>query len=135
MDTPELTVPLPTAALGHAEPRRDGHEPHARDNGQHAVAPAQPRDAAAHGDVLPADLPHVGTGTVLLATGAFIALLLGLFLLGYFPHRAQLAQAAADAAALQNAAPVVNVVRPRRQTQSTDLVLPGDVQALQYTAI
>lgn len=88
-----------------------------------------------HGVALPTGLPRVGTGVVILATFAFAALLGGLFLLGYLPHAKRQKEVNADAAAVRDARPVVVVTFPTRQTDSPDLVLPGEVQAFQRTSI
>jgi RND family efflux transporter MFP subunit len=86
-------------------------------------------------DALPADLPKVGTGRVLLITLAFAAVFAGLFLLGYLPHRRQQAKLHEESQEAQDARPVVNVDHPRRGPQTIDLTLPADAHANQATAI
>jgi RND family efflux transporter MFP subunit len=95
-----------------------------------------PAEAATERAVaIPKDLPRVSTAQAIVAAGSFVALLTGLFLLGYFPDRARRNLATADAAAARDRVPVVNVITPKRQPRSSELMLPADVQAYQYTAI
>src|SRR5438045_1262014 len=94
-------------------------------------------DTQTHADaeIIPADLPRVGSASMIVGGLCIGGLLAGLFVLGYFPHRTREAQALADAAEMRDSKPVVTAVAPRRQAQSVDLSLPGDVQAYQATSI
>jgi RND family efflux transporter MFP subunit len=123
-------APPPVQHRPQREPGPNGH--HSPDGrGNHpAVAPSEE-----HAESAAADLPQIATAKVLIGAGAFIGLLVGLFLLGYVPYRERRAQALNDATAAASAEPVVNIVTPKPEDSATDLVLPGDVQALQYTSI
>ena len=72
---------------------------------------------------------------ILVVAGVFVALLLTLFLVGYLPHRRQAAKARSEAAAAQNAMPVVSVAKAKRPAATHDVILPGDARSLQTTAI
>jgi len=107
---------------------RTAHAPGQTPPGQSLAAPQE------HEEIIPKDLPKVGGGGVLLALVCFLALLGGLFVLGYSPRKARQAEANADAGEA-GADPVVTVMKPRRQTSAVDLELPGDVQPFQTTSI
>lgn len=97
-------------------------------------------DRAAHGGdggehPIPADLPPVGRGAILVIGLVVLVLFAGLFLLGWGPHSRRQAEAAADAREAAGAKPVVTVVAPKRTTAPVELELPADVQALQSTAL
>ena len=64
-----------------------------------------------------------------------VAALAALFLVGYLPrHHAQTSLAASTAAAAAEA-PGVDVIRPRVDSNVRTLTLPGDIQALEATAV
>jgi RND family efflux transporter MFP subunit len=123
-------APSPVRQRRHREPGPYGHRGPDGHGNHPAVVPS-----SEHAETLAADLPQIATAKVLVGAGAFIGLLVGLFLVGYVPYRERHAQALKDAAAAASAEPVVNVVKPKAEDSATDLVLPGDVQALQYTSI
>jgi membrane fusion protein, multidrug efflux system len=86
-------------------------------------------------DELPKDLPKPGTAAVILALVILIALLIGLFVLGWIPHERATAQVNADAAEAASGDPLVSVVLPKSEASSKDIFLPCDVRANQQTAI
>ncbi|MGE5608719.1 MAG: efflux RND transporter periplasmic adaptor subunit [Bacillota bacterium] len=97
---------------------------------------AQDRRCESHDPhALPTDLPRIGSGTVCVMALLVAALLGGLFLLGWMPRGHRESQLLSDAEAVQNARPVVEVSLPKRSSATTELVLPGDVRAMQETAI
>jgi RND family efflux transporter MFP subunit len=81
------------------------------------------------------DLKPIGTVPALVMIGAFVALLIGLFVVGYLPHRARLARIEEEAAKKTDAKPVVNVVQPKQQKIIPSLSLPGTARAFQSTAV
>jgi RND family efflux transporter MFP subunit len=108
--------------------------------------PSHSRGPTSHGRVeahntnqdehqVPVDLPEVGTFGVILIAVVVLALFGGLFLLGWMPHKKQQAEARKEAAEASSAKPIVDVTKPKTTTGAIDLVLPGDVQAYQTTAI
>ena len=117
-----------------AEPRRPGGGSRRPEQAEQQSPPGV-QAGEEHAAVIPADLPPVGTQKVLIAVGAFVGLLIGVFLLGYLPHRARAVLARADAEEARTTAPAVSVMTPKLETEATNLVLPGDVQAYQYTSI
>lgn len=96
---------------------------------RHRVEAAPPRES------IPADLPRVGLAAVAVFALAFVALLAGLFVLGYLPTKARQDRAHQAAAALADDRPVVSTAKPRRPSDSAELVLPANVEAFQQTAI
>lgn len=84
---------------------------------------------------LPTDLPKIGSVAVCLMVLLALAILGGLFLLGWLPRQKREAQLLADAKAVQEARPVVDVAQPKRSSAARELVLPGDLRAMQETAI
>ena len=86
-------------------------------------------------DAIPTDLPKVGTGTVAVIAFVIVAVLGGLFLLGYLPYRERTARLAREAAEGGDAKPVVQVSVVKRSQAESDLSLPGDARANQSTAI
>jgi RND family efflux transporter MFP subunit len=93
-------------------------------NGQHG-----------HEEVIPKDLPKVGTGKVIVATVVIVVLLAALFVIGLVPHRKRVARINAEAAEARDSRPIVNVVHVKRQDHGSELVLPGDVRPFQTTSI
>jgi RND family efflux transporter MFP subunit len=127
----------------HSEsPTRTPHvpaRPEAASNGDalpHEPAPRGRVEHQGHDEhQIPVDLPEIGTGGVLLIAVVVLALFGGLFLLGWMPHEKAQAQARKEAAEASSAKPIVDVTKPKTTTGAVDLVLPGDVQANQSTAI
>jgi len=128
---------------------------HSESATRNAHVPARSPESASNGDALthgpqqgrgrveqnhdehqiPVDLPEVGTlGVVLIAVVA-LALFGGLFLLGWMPHKKQQAEARKEAAEASSAKPIVDVSKPKTTSGAVEIVLPGDVQAYQTTAI
>jgi RND family efflux transporter MFP subunit len=120
-----------------ADPRIN--PPHARPDGHsNGDAPTEPaRGRVTHSDEheIPTDLPKVSGLGVLLIAVVVLALFGGLFLLGWMPHKKQQAEARQDAKEAADTKPIVDVTRPKASNAAVDLVLPGDVQANQTTAI
>jgi RND family efflux transporter MFP subunit len=120
-----------------AEPRIN--PPHARPDGHsNGDAPADAaRGRVTHADEhqIPTDLPEVGGLGVVLIAVVVLALFGGLFLLGWMPHEKQQAEARQEAKEAAETKPIVDVTRPKPSNAAVDLVLPGDVQANQTTAI
>ena len=86
-----------------------------------------------HAEALP-DVSRASTGKALLLGLLFACVLGGLFVLGYREHRQTQNLIAADLAEAVDKL-IVNVVFPKRQTATSELVFPADVQAYQETAI
>ena len=63
--------------------------------------------------VLPPDLRRPGARTIILVALLFVAMLTGMFLVGYVPHRGDAARARTDANERANAVPSVGVLTPR----------------------
>jgi RND family efflux transporter MFP subunit len=117
----------------------DGHS-----NGDaFAAADDSSRDGASRGrvtqhddhDAIPTDLPQVGALGVAMIAVVVLALFGGLFLLGWMPHKKQQEEARNEAREAANTKPIVDVTHPRPANGDVDLVLPGDVQANQTTAL
>jgi RND family efflux transporter MFP subunit len=88
-----------------------------------------------HDETIPKNLPKVSTGSVLIGTAIFVILLIALFFVGYFPYRHGVEEIDQLAKAAGETTPIVNVVRPQRQEEGTDLDLPADVRAFQSTSL
>src|SRR4051812_47623258 len=88
-----------------------------------------------HEGEIPANLPQVGTGKVLLATAVFVALLAAMFLIGHIPHSKREAMINEEAQARKDDKVVVQVVYPKRQEAGSQITLPGDVRALQEASL
>jgi RND family efflux transporter MFP subunit len=86
-------------------------------------------------DEIPTDLPNPSNTTVAIVAAVFVLLLVGLFVVGWFPHRHRVSEANSDAAERASALPVVQVELPKKSNTSPDLTLPCDVRANQDTAI
>jgi RND family efflux transporter MFP subunit len=106
------------------------------------VAPGGSHEAGVPGSIdfepaeaLPTDLPRIRTFGVVLLAIFLMALLGGLFLLGYRPYRAMKSEILADATEARDAQPIVTAVRPRLQDQAVALELPAQVQSWEQTAI
>ena len=103
--------------------------------------PAPARDgngapAPAHGghDEIPKDLPKIGTGKIVIVAIVGVAILAGLFVIGYIPQRKRIAEAD-RVAKEQGDKPIVDVALPKRPPTSGNLVLPADARAMQETPI
>ena len=94
---------------------------------------AQDHPTDDHG--LPKDLKPASGLLVLVMVLVFLGLLTALFFVGWVPHEKQERQAEADAKETSIGAPVVSVEHPRAATGSKDLMLPGNVDPEQETAI
>jgi RND family efflux transporter MFP subunit len=84
---------------------------------------------------LPKDLPKPSTALVIVVVVLFVALLAGLFVVGYLPHERAAQQASADAAQMAAGNPIVTVVRPKPEAASKDVYLPCDVKPYAQTAL
>lgn len=101
---------------------QDGHDQHDGDH-QH------------EGEGIPKDLPKVPAWMVLVVGIVAVAMLVGLFFIGWIPHRRQQAKLAADAKAAGNQLLIVDITRPQRRETTVELILPGDVRAMRETAM
>jgi len=81
------------------------------------------------------DLPPMSGWAVAVLGVVVLLLFAGLFVLGFVPHTRQMEQARADAAEAAGSKPLVNVVLPRPRSKDPELLLPGDVRAMQATAL
>jgi len=81
------------------------------------------------------DLPPIGVVPVIVIAAVFVALLIGLFVLGWLPHHRRLAEIETEARKQGNAAPVVDVATPKREKAVPALELPGSTRAFQETAV
>src|SRR4051794_7473075 len=113
------------------EKRHDGHS----SNGDAPTEAAQGCVTHADEHQIPTDLPEVGAVGVILIAVVVVALFGGLFLLGWMPHKKQQAEARQEAKEAAETKPIVDVIKPKPSNAAVDLVLPGDVQANQTTAI
>jgi RND family efflux transporter MFP subunit len=87
-----------------------------------------------HEEVIPKDLPRLGSVTVGALTGIGVVILGILFVVGYMPRRNRIAEADRVAAEAADK-PIVDVVLPKRTPTAGDLVLPGDARAFQEAAL
>jgi RND family efflux transporter MFP subunit len=119
-------------------------------NGQPTTPPvADERERAARGDpaadgggnhgqdehAVPTDLPPVSRGAAVLIGVVVLALVGGLFLLGWIPHRHKQAEAANDAKEAVETKPIVDVAAPKRSDATVELTLPANVEAFQRTSM
>jgi RND family efflux transporter MFP subunit len=81
------------------------------------------------------DLPPIGIVPVIMMAAVFVALLVGLFILGWLPHHRRLATIENEAQKQGSAAPVVDVAMPKREKTAPALELPGSTRAFQETAV
>lgn len=86
-------------------------------------------------EALHVDLPRIGSAGVAALMVLFVALLAGLFLLGYYPHRRLQNEILEDAAERALQKPLVTGVLPKLQEPAVDLVLPADILSFQQTLI
>lgn len=88
-------------------------------------------------DAIPTDLPKVSGVTLTVIAALILALLAGLFFMGYLPHRARVARLEREARedSARDLKPVVQVTIARPAPAATDLLLPADARANQATAI
>ncbi len=88
-----------------------------------------------HEEVIPHDLPRPSTLTVAIVAVVFCLLLAALFVIGYIPRHLEANEAASDAQAKANDAPVVSVVPAKESLGGKDLLLPADIAAYQDTSL
>jgi membrane fusion protein, multidrug efflux system len=131
----------PHSATGVTATTPHAHSTAAHSTSLHATAAigaadhARPAQAEVHdGEYLPHVL-RIGTAGVAVFAMLFVAVLVGLFLLGWYPHRQLQADIQADLAATRDALPVVAISTPKKQAQTRRVMLPADVQAFQHTLI
>jgi RND family efflux transporter MFP subunit len=98
------------------------------------VAPAHP-PVTDRIDVDALKLPRVRTATVLLLALAFVAMLGGLFMLGWYPQQKREAALQQEARQQASAAILVQTAYPASQSNAVPLVLPGATVAMQETAL
>lgn len=90
---------------------------------------------AAHGGAHRVELPPMSTAAVLGMGVAFVALLGGLFAVGYVPNHRRNAEIEARASERKNDKPIVSVVLPKRAPGAPAIELPGTARAFQSTAL
>ncbi|HEX8914701.1 MAG TPA: efflux RND transporter periplasmic adaptor subunit [Humisphaera sp.] len=117
----EKTSHQPTPPPPQASPNGDGHG--ARPAGGHGHGHDEPQVAM--------DLPPVSRGALVVTVIATVVLFAALFVVGFLPHKKRLDQADADAAEAAGSKPVVNVTVAHPMSADPELVLPGNVRALQ----
>jgi len=76
-----------------------------------------------------------GTARFFMITFTAVAVLAGLLTIGILPRIHRQAELSAAVDASKTSIPVVNVVTAQRAAPSTELVLPGNIQAIQETPI
>lgn len=84
---------------------------------------------------IPDDLPKVKTWGVLIAAVVVIAAFVGLFLVGWIPRTARLAELKKESTEMNDMRPQVQVARPQRSPATISVTLPADTAAWQQTAI
>jgi RND family efflux transporter MFP subunit len=123
------------APQGRGEDRGNGNAPKDAgkdhpDAGDHGGG-----HGADHEEVIPKDLPQPSSFTVAVVAVVFALMLVGLFLIGWFPHAHRLARANADAADAADKPPIVALTTAKTAPAEKDVVLPADVRAFQSTDI
>jgi len=96
---------------------------------------SQPEPHAANEHELPTDLRRPNPLTIIAAVLIFIAVLAGLFFIGWRPHERAAEQARNDAAEQASMVPIVSVAKPIPTKSVQDLTWPCDVRANQDTAL
>ena len=129
------TVMIETMHAERSTPPHSESGPGPEDTGWKPVPQEHGEVAQEHGDLLPKNLPRIGTLGVIALVVLFLVLLGGLFLLGYLPHQRMQRELNAEAAESGDVRPVASVITPKRQAQAATLSLPADVQPFQQTAI
>ncbi|QOV87675.1 efflux RND transporter periplasmic adaptor subunit [Humisphaera borealis] len=105
-------------------------------NGQPPVDGSPPDQARGHAEPEAAiELPPVSRSAIVITVVLIVALFATLFVIGFVPHKKKMAQAGEDANELASAKPIVNVTVPRALSKDPILLLPGDVRAMQSTAL
>jgi membrane fusion protein, multidrug efflux system len=101
------------------------------------VDPSPTHDPQHHGDEhgIPTDLKTPSGLSIAIAVGAFVLLLIVLFLVGYIPSHREETQVRDEAEARSKMLPVVQWTNPIPTTGTHDVVLPSNVKANQATAI
>src|SRR5579871_2368479 len=119
MDTKEMThvVASPEASDHKQEPAHEQGPP--IDPGHHP----------------PPSAPPASGGKRMVGVLLGIALVAGLLGVGIAPRLRQGQKLAADAAVMTSSVPLVNVINPHPAPSTTDIVLPGNVQAIEQTTI
>ncbi len=119
------TIPTPqTASQPHGAPAPGA-------NGHGSAHPQHPGTEQA----IPKDLRQPRPVTVLVVAVVFVALMAGLFVVGWFPHKNLAEQTRHDAADVAKRLPIVGVTQPKAAKSAKDIILPGDVRPNQETPI
>jgi RND family efflux transporter MFP subunit len=84
---------------------------------------------------LPKDLPTPGNGLVIVVAVVAVALLAGLFLVGWIPRSRLANQTSADAKKQSSGMPTVVVQPPQPEVTAKDIILPANLTANQQTAL
>ncbi len=118
--------------------RRDdhsnGHEGRDHDGQDHDGEGQEGHDDS-QAEPLPENLPQISSLAVSVVAIVFVAMLAGLFFIGWLPQHRRTAQLREESKQAQAAKPRITATFVSRQKQSTELRLPGDVRALQQTSI
>lgn len=117
------------------EHRKPEMEPLTGSNGNPAGSqqPGPARQSQDHG--VPHDLPKVSGRAMLLIAIVTLVIFSAIFAIGWFPHSNRMEQAKSEAAESATAKPRVEAVPVRRSNESTELLLPGDAEPQQSTAL
>jgi RND family efflux transporter MFP subunit len=101
------------------------------------VSPPENGGGHEHGDDhgIPTDLATPSGFSIAIAVGAFVLLLVVLFLVGWIPAHREQTQVREEAVARSQMLPVVSYATPVPTTGSHDVILPCNVKANQATAI
>jgi RND family efflux transporter MFP subunit len=91
--------------------------------------------AEAPAESIPSDLPRIGTAGIVVLALLFVAMLAGLFVLGYLPHQRLQTDLRAETDRANGSKPLVTAAIPKRQQQATQLVLPADIESFQQTLV
>jgi multidrug efflux pump subunit AcrA (membrane-fusion protein) len=86
--------------------------------------------SAAHVDLHTAKPPHPSRGALWLLMVVIVVVIAGAFLAGFIPRARRESVIASETQAQQEALPVVSVVTAANSSSVSELVLPGNVQAV-----
>jgi RND family efflux transporter MFP subunit len=81
------------------------------------------------------DIPKMSTGGMIALAIVLLALLGGLFLLGWIPHSRQMADTESQAQKRASTLPIVELVTPRVAPSQDVVEIPGDIRPNRSTAI
>jgi membrane fusion protein (multidrug efflux system) len=101
------------------------------------VDPSPGHEPEHHGDEqgIPKDLEAPSGFAIAIAVGAFVLLLIALFIVGYIPSHREETQTRDEAVARSKMLPVVQWINPVTTSGTHDVILPCNVKANQATAL